>query len=123
VPAFRAEARPVALIVAVTVLEEVQVAVVVRFCVEPSLYVPVAVNCCVPPATTDGFAGVTAIEDNVAAVTVNVVEPVTAPLVALIVVVPAFNAEAKPAALIVAVVVLEDDQVAVLVRFCVEPSL
>jgi hypothetical protein len=81
------------------------------------------VNCCVLPAATDGFAGMTAIDVNVAAVTVNVVEPVTPPLVAEIVEVPAFSADAKPLALIVAAAVLEEDQVAVLVRFCVEPSL
>ena len=123
VPAFNALARPEALIVAVVVLEDAHVAVVVRFCVVPSLYVPVAVNCCVPPAATDGFTGVTAIELSVAAVTVSVVEPVTLPLVALIVEVPAFNALARPEALIVAVVVLEDAHVAVVVRFCVVPSL
>ena len=74
VPAFSAEASPVALTVAVVVLEDAHVAVVVRFCVVPSLYVPVAVNCCVPPAATDGFTGVTAIDTSVAAVTVSVVE-------------------------------------------------
>ena len=37
-------ARPLALIVATAVLEELQVAEPVRFCVLPSLKVPVAVN-------------------------------------------------------------------------------
>ena len=32
-------------------------------------------NCCVPPAAIEGFAGVTAIETSVGAVTVSVVEP------------------------------------------------
>ena len=123
VPAFSALAKPVALTVAVVVLEDAHVAVVVRFCVVPSLYVPVAVNCCVPPAATDGFTGVTAIDTSVAAVTVSVVDPLTLPLVALIVVVPAFSALASPVALTVAVVVLEDAHVAVVVRFCVVPSL
>ena len=36
-----------------------------------SLYVPVAVNCCVAPFVMDGFAGVTAIDCSVAAVTVS----------------------------------------------------
>jgi hypothetical protein len=71
------------------------------------------------PTTTDGFAGVTAIETSVAAVTVRVVEPEMLPEVALMVVVPAFNAEARPAALIVPVAVLEEAQVTLLVRFCV----
>jgi hypothetical protein len=122
-PAFSAEASPAALIVAVVVLDDAHVTLAVRFCVELSLYVPVAVNCCVPPAATDGFTGVTAIDTSVAAVTVSVVLPEMAPLVAEIVVLPAFNADAKPALLIVAVVVLEDAHVTLVVRFCVELSL
>jgi hypothetical protein len=39
------------------------------------------------------------------------------------VVLPAFSADAKPALLIVAVVVLDDAHVALAVRFCVELSL
>ena len=42
-----------------------------------SLKVPVAVNCCVAPLAIDGFAGVTAIDCSVAAVTVSTVEPLT----------------------------------------------
>ena len=49
---------------------------------------PVAVNCCVDPLGTDGFAGVTAIETNVGAVTVRVVEPEIVPDVAVMVAVP-----------------------------------
>jgi hypothetical protein len=122
-PAFSADAKPALLIVAVVVLDDAHVTLAVRFCVELSLYVHVAVNCCVPPAATDGFTGVTAIDTSVAAVTVNVVLPEMAPLVALIVVLPAFSAEASPAALIVAVVVLDDAHVTLAVRFCVELSL
>jgi len=81
------------------------------------------VNCCVFPAATDGFTGVTAIDTNVALVTVSVVLPEMAPLVAEMVVLPAFSADAKPALLIVAVVVLDDAHVALAVRFCVELSL
>jgi hypothetical protein len=81
------------------------------------------VNCCVFPAVTVGFTGVTAMDTSVAAVTVSVVLPEIAPLVAEIVVPPAFNAEAKPAALIVAVVVLDDAHVTLAVMFCVELSL
>ena len=75
------------------------------------------------PAAVDGLAGVTAIEVSVAAVTLKVVEPAIAPLVALIVVVPTFSADANPPVLIVAVAVLEDAHVTLLVRFCVVPSL
>jgi hypothetical protein len=46
-----------------------------------------------------------------------------APLVALMVVLPAFSADAKPALLIVAVAVLDEAQVTLAVRFCVELSL
>jgi stage V sporulation protein SpoVS len=122
-PAFSAEAKPTLLIVAVVVLDEAHVTLAVRFCVELSLYVPVAVNWSVPPAATDGFTGVTAIDTSVAAVTVSRVFPLTLPSVALIVVLPAFSAEARPALLIVAVVVLEDAHVTLAVRFCVELSL
>jgi hypothetical protein len=110
-------ARPAALIVAVAVVPEDQVTVDVRFCVEPSLNVPVAVNCCVAPLVIEGFAGVTAIDCNVAAVTVRMVEPLIAPDVALIVEVPTPAPLASPDALIVAVVVVPELHVTVLVRF------
>jgi hypothetical protein len=116
-------ARPAALIVAVVVVPELHVTVLVRFCVVPSLNVPVAVNCCVAPLAIDGFAGVTAIDCSVTAVTVRTVEPLIAPDVAVIVEVPTPAALARPAALIVAVAVVPEDQVTLEVRFCVEPSL
>jgi hypothetical protein len=116
-------ARPAALIVAVAVVPEDQVTVDVRFCVEPSLNVPVAVNCCVAPLVIDGFTGVTAIDCNVAAVTERTVEPLIAPDVALIVDVPTPAPVARPAVVIVAVVVVPDDHVTLDVRFCVLPSL
>jgi hypothetical protein len=43
-----------------------------------------------------GFAGVTAIETRVAAVTVKLVEPDTAPSVAVMVLVPTLELEARP---------------------------
>jgi hypothetical protein len=102
---------------------ELHVTVLVRFCVVPSLKVPVAVNCCVAPLAIDGFAGVTAIDCSVAAVTVRTVEPLIPPDVALIVEVPTPAPVARPAALMVAVVVVPELHVTVLVRFCVVPSL
>jgi hypothetical protein len=116
-------ASPDALIVAVVVVPDDQVTVEVRFCVEPSLNVPVAVNCCVAPLVIDGFTGVTAIDCNVAAVTERTVEPLIAPDVALIVDVPTPAPVARPAVVIVAVVVVPDDHVTLDVRFCVLPSL
>lgn len=53
------------------------------------------------------------------ATTVSVVEPVTLPEVAEIVVEPALSAVARPVVLIVAVAVLLEAQVTLLVRFCV----
>jgi hypothetical protein len=116
-------ARPAAVIVADAVFDELHVAVLVRFWVVPSLNVPVAVNCCVVPFTTEGFAGVTAIDCNVAAVTVSVVEPTMEDDVAEIVEVPAAAPVASPAAVIVAAAVFDELHVAVLVRFWVVPSL
>ena len=72
-------AKPVLLIVATDVFEEPQATVFVRFWVEPSLYFPVAVNCWVVPLEMEGSAGVTAIEDSTAAITVRVVDPATEP--------------------------------------------
>ena len=62
VPAAIPVARPLALIVATGVLEDVQVIWLVTFWVLPSENVPVAVNCSVPPVGRLGLAGVTAIE-------------------------------------------------------------
>ena len=75
------------------------------------------------PAATDGFAGVTAIDCSVAAVTVSVVLPLTAPRVAEIDDVPAFSAEARPVALIVAFAIVPEAHVTLAVMFCVELSL
>src|SRR5277367_4667594 len=102
-------ARPAALIVAVAVVPELHVTVPVKFCVAP--------------LAIEGFAGVTAIDCSVAAVTVKTVEPLIAPDVALIVEVPTPAPVARPAVVIVAVAVVPDDHVTLDVRFCVVPSL
>jgi len=83
----------------------------------------VAVNCCVYPAATDAVPGLTTIEANTAAVTVNVAEPVTVPEVAVIIVLPGLTLVASPPLLTVAIVVADEVQVAVLVRFCLVPLL
>src|ERR1700722_1149358 len=111
VPTPAPVARPVVLIVAVVVVPEDQVTLDVRFCVVPSPNVPVAVNCCVAPLAIDGFAGVTAIDCNVAAVPVSKVEPLMDDAVAVIVEVPTPAPLARPAALIVAVEVVPEDHV------------
>jgi hypothetical protein len=123
VPAASVDASPAPLIVAVVGFEELHVAVAVRSCVLLSVYVPVAVNCCVDPLLTDGFAGVTAIETKLGAVTVSVVEPLNDPELAVIVLVPCASVFANPALLIVAMVLADDVHVAVEVSCCVLPSL
>jgi hypothetical protein len=124
-PAAAAVARPAAVMVAVAVLELVQAAVEVTFAVDPSLYVAVAVNCCVAPAAMLGAAGVTAMEESdfTAAITVNVAVPLMPLTVAVTVLEPAATAVASPAALTVAIVVVELVHAAVEVTFAVDPSL
>jgi hypothetical protein len=79
--------------------------------VVPSEKVPVAVNCWVVPPGTLGLAGVIAMEDRVAEVTVRVVLFETAPEVAVMVVVPAVRAVARPLLLITATEVSDELQV------------
>lgn len=123
-PAATPVASPVFEIVALLVFDELQVTEPVIFCVVLSEYVPVAVNCCVAPGAILGLAGITAIETNVAfcAVIVNVAVFSTLPDIALIVVVPAAMAVARPAFEIFALLVSEDVQVTDAVIFCVELS-
>ncbi len=81
-------------------------------------------NCCVVPFAIEAEAGVTVMEVSVALVTVNDAVPVMAPDVAvMITVVPVMMPVATPVEAIVASAVLDEVQVAVLVRFCVLLSL
>src|SRR6266851_4058746 len=121
VPTPAAVPNPVLLIVATVAVAEAHTALP-STCVELSLNVPVAVNCCVAPLVIDGFAGVTAMEVSVAAVTVSSVEPVMLPLVAEIVEVPTPAAVASPVLLIVATVAVPEAHTA-LPSTCVELSL
>jgi hypothetical protein len=68
-------------------------------------------------------AGVRAMDASVFAVTARAAVPLTPLTVAVIVVVPAETAVARPAALMVATPALELAHVAVLVTTAVEPSL
>jgi hypothetical protein len=81
------------------------------------------VNCCVRPLTTDGFAGVTAIDWRVAGVTLSTVEPVTLLNVAPMLLVPTPAAVASPPLVIVATLEVAEAHVAEAVRFCVLLSL
>ena len=106
--------------VAAVVLDEFQVTELVKSCVLLFEKVPVAVNCTVVPVATEPFAGVTAIDTRVAAVTLRPVEPVMEPCLAEIVVDwPEVTPVASPAALMVAAVVLDELQVTELVKSCV----
>jgi hypothetical protein len=67
--------------------------------------------------------GVTEIEVNTAAVTVNVAAPLIVPEVAVMVAVPCATLVASPALLTVATDFAEEVHVAVLVRFWVVPLL
>src|ERR1700676_374417 len=98
-------ACPVLPMLASAVSELLQAALLVKSAVLPSLNVPVALNCTLLLMVTLGFPGVTTIETgDRAAVTVSIVEPVTPPVVALMVVDPAFRAVPKPVELMFATV-------------------
>lgn len=73
------------------------------------------------PAATEAFVGVTAIEVNTAAVTVNVADPLMVPDVAVMVAFPCATPLANPALLTVAIAGFDEVQLVVLVRFWVVP--
>ena len=98
VPRLRAVARPLTVIDATLVFEEVQVTVPVMSWTVPSENVPVAVNCCRVPSGIEGAVGVTAMEVTVAFVTVRVAVEETLPEVAVIVELPETNPMASPGA-------------------------
>ena len=77
-------------------LAQMDSGVPIMFCVLPSVNVPVAANCCVIPKGRAGIAGVTAIETNVAVVTVTVADPLMVPEVAVMLVLPAATLLATP---------------------------
>ena len=81
-----------------------------------------AVNCCVFPGARLGLAGITAMEDKVAAVTVRVAVPDLPLKVALMVAEPAATPVASPLLLIVAADVGKALQVTCVVIFWLVPS-
>lgn len=84
---------------------------------------PVAVNCSEVPFAIERLGAVTAIDKSVAAVTVKFADPLTAPEVALILLVPAPAAVTNPPAVIVATLAVCELQVTEAVRSCVELSV
>lgn len=127
VPRFKAVARPLVVIEAMFVPEEVHVTMLVMSWVVPSENDPVAVYCCKTPRGTERFTGVTLMEFKVALVTVRAAIATMAPDVAVIVDEPATNAFANPlvgtVSLMVATVVEEDVQVTLLVTSLMLPSV
>jgi len=79
--------------------------------------VPVAVNCCFVPNAIEEFPGVIAIETRAALVTVRVVDPLTVPELAAMMVAPAPIPVANPALEIVATPGCEELQFTTPVRF------
>ncbi len=71
----------------------------------------------------DALPGLTDIDTNTGDVTAKLVEPVIVPEVAVIIVLPGLTLVASPPLLTVAIVVADEVQVAVLVRFCLVPLL
>jgi hypothetical protein len=104
-------ATPVLAIVAAAGLEELQTTDPEMSCVLLSLNVPVAVNCLVVPVAIVEFAGVTVSDTRLAPVTVRDAVPLTDPLAALMVVVPAPVLVASPVGSTVATAPDVDDQV------------
>jgi len=84
--------------------------------------VPVAVNCWVFPATRLGLAGVTEMDDKVAAVTGRVAVPNFPLKVAVMVAVPAATPVARPLLLIVATDAGNELQATWAVMFWLVPS-
>ena len=115
-------ASPPVAMVAAAVFVELHTTKPVRLPMLPSLYIPVAVYCWVVPLAMEALIGVTEM-DTSTAVTVRLVEPVTAPDTAWMEVVPTPMPVASPPLVIVAAAVLVELQVTEAVRFVVLPSL
>lgn len=125
-PRLRAVARPLTVIDATLLFDELQVTVPVMSCIVPSENVPVAVNCCNVPTGSDALAGETAMEFKVALVMVRVALEETAPKVAVMVATPGAMPMASPHApftLIVAAETLAEAHCTDVVKFCVLPSV
>jgi hypothetical protein len=88
VPRLTLMARPEALIVATSGLEELQDTLPISACVLPSMYVPVAANCTASPTGIEKVVGLTAINMGVAGDTVNTVEALIEPELTVIVALP-----------------------------------
>jgi hypothetical protein len=104
------------------VLDEVQVTPVAILWLVPSEYVPVAANCWVSPTGMPGLAGLTAMEERVAEVTVRVLLPEVFPEVTVMVVVPGATGMARPLLFTFATEVSDEVQVTPVVILWLVPS-
>lgn len=123
VPAPTVDNRPVLLIVATEVSEEVHATPTERSWLEPSLYSAVAVNCSVMPIGSVRPSGETEIETMDGAVTATVTDAETVPSVAVMVEVPTAIPLTMPVELIAAVGSEDELHVTIEVRSAVLPSL
>jgi hypothetical protein len=118
---------PVELTVAIPVADELHVAIVPSCRVVPSLNVPTACNARFESTAKPPLAGLTAIESNVAPLTLRGADPLMLPSVAEMVVVPLPTAVATPrlplVLLMVAAAMLLLAHVTLWVMFCVVESL
>jgi len=115
-PCAMAVARPLPLTVTEEVLDELQMTWVVISKLVPSEYAPEAANCWVIPAGMLALTGVTDMEDRVAEFTVRVMLPEIAPEMAVMAVVPAAPAVARPLLLTVATAGLDELQATCVVK-------
>ncbi len=126
VPAAKPIAVPfvgtISLTVATLVEDEVQLTLLVTSFILPSAKVPMAVKEVAVVAAIDFVAGLTAMPVKGGAGTVSVVDPLTLPDLAVMVVVPAATVVANPLALMVAVAAVEDVHVAEAVKSLLVPS-
>jgi hypothetical protein len=122
VPVALVLASPEALTLA-TLLEELQFTEPVRLCVPPSVYVPVAVNCCVVPSGMESADGVTVNETSAGGPTVNALDPLMPPDVAVMFAAPMPMPLASPLLLISATDCVSELQDAEEVRSWVVPSV
>ena len=122
VPAFFACKMPLARMFARLFFEE-RHDTFVNVAVLPSLYVPTAVNFSEVPFCTRPFDGEIAIETSFTLETVSVVELLTDPSIAVIVVVPVARLETNPRLVIVATAGVEELHSTDCVISCVELSL
>jgi hypothetical protein len=107
------------LIVATPVFDELQLAELDTFRVLESLYRAVAVNCWLPPIGIEGVVGETFKPTREGATTIRLVLPLTAPDVAVMVVVPWLTLVALPPAVTGATAGIKDVQATECVRSAV----